>query len=51
MGQFKDDKINGKGTFYSANGDRYTGDMVNDKKEGQGVYIWTDGHRYEVRCS
>jgi hypothetical protein len=51
LGQFKDDQVNGKGTFYYANGDKYTGDMVNCKKEGQGVYIWTSGNRYEVRCS
>jgi hypothetical protein len=43
--------MNGKGTFYYANGDKYIGHMVNDKKEGEGVYIWTDGSRYEVRCS
>ncbi len=51
LGQFKDDKRNGKGTFYYASGSKYTGDMVNGKFEGQGVYIWADGDRYEVRCS
>jgi hypothetical protein len=24
---------------------------VKDKKEGQAVYVWTNGDRYEVRCS
>jgi hypothetical protein len=51
LGQYKNDKKNGKGTFYYADGRKYTGDMVNDKMEGQGVFSWTDGDRYEVRCS
>ena len=51
LGQYKDDKMHGKGTSYFAHGDKYTGDMMNDKREGQGVYIWTDGRRYEMRCS
>ncbi len=51
LGQYKDDKMNGKGTVYYADGRKYTGDMVNDKREGQGVYIHTSGNRYEVRYS
>ncbi len=51
LGQFKEDKMNGKGTFYYADGNKYTGDMVNDKKEGQGVLVWEDGNRYEMKCS
>ncbi len=43
--------MNGKGTYYYADGRKYTGDMMNDKFEGQGVYIWTNGDRYEMRCS
>ncbi len=51
LGQFKEGKMNGKGTFYYADGNKYTGDMVNDKKEGQGVLVWEDGNRYEMKCS
>ncbi len=51
LGQFKDDKRNGKGTCYYADGRKYTGDMANDKREGQGVLVWENGERYEVRCS
>ncbi len=51
LGQYKDDKMNGKGTYYYADGRKYTGDMVDDKKEGQGVFIWEAGNRYEVSCS
>jgi hypothetical protein len=50
-GQFEDDKMNGKGTFYHADGSKYTGDMVNNRKEGQGVLVWMDGNRYELSCS
>jgi hypothetical protein len=51
LGQYKDDKMNGKGTYYFADGGKYTGDMVDNKFEGQGVLVWEDGTRYEVRCS
>ncbi len=51
LGQYKDGKMNGKGTYYYASGNKYTGEMVNDNFEGEGVYIWTDGNRYEVRRS
>ena len=50
-GQFKDDKKNGKGTCYFANGDKYVGDRVDDKQTGQGVFTWSDGDRYERCCS
>ncbi len=46
MGQFKD-KMNGKGTYYYANGNKYTGDWVNDMRTGQGVFTWANGNRYE----
>ncbi len=51
LGQFKDDKMNGKGTYYYADGRKYTGDIVDDNFEGQGVFIWTSGNRYEMKCS
>ncbi len=43
--------MNGKGTCYYADGRTYTGDMLNDNFEGQGVYTWPSGNRYEVRYS
>jgi hypothetical protein len=51
LGQFNDGKKNGKGTFYYASGNKYTGDWVNDQKAGQGVFTWTSGNRYEMRYS
>ncbi|MFZ5601311.1 MAG: hypothetical protein ACOY7J_02565, partial [Pseudomonadota bacterium] len=28
-------------------GSRYSGDLVNGKKEGQGLYVWANGDTYE----
>ncbi|KAL4445510.1 hypothetical protein ABPG74_004584 [Tetrahymena malaccensis] len=50
QGQFKEDKMNGKGTyFYNESSDckKYEGEYVNDKMEGFGVLEWRDGDRYE----
>jgi hypothetical protein len=51
LGQYKEGKMNGKGTYYYADGDKYTGDWVDEQKTGQGVFIWASGNRYELRCS
>ena len=29
------------------NGEKYTGEYVQGKKQGQGVYEWSNGTRYE----
>ncbi len=39
--------MHGRGIFYYANGSKYKGDWVNDKKQGWGTYDWQDGSRYE----
>ena len=36
MGQLKDNKMHGKGTRIYANGTKYTGDWVDDKRTGNG---------------
>ncbi|CAF4929612.1 unnamed protein product [Rotaria sp. Silwood1] len=46
-GQFKDNNFNGKGTYYYANGNQYTGDWVDDKKSGKGVFTWANGNQYK----
>ncbi len=51
MGDFKEDKKNGKGTYYYANGDKYTGDWVDDHESGQGIFTGADGDRYEITYS
>ena len=37
QGQFLDDKIDGKGMFVRANGDKYEGEWKDDKIEGKGI--------------
>ncbi len=49
-GQFKDDKMHGKGTYNFADGRNYTGHWIDDKKTGHGVFTWPNGDRYEMRC-
>ncbi len=56
MGQFKDNKMNGKGTYLwgpdtTWAGDKYIGDWVDDARTGQGVYIYSSGNHYELRYS
>ena len=34
-------------TIELANGDLYEGEVVDDLRTGQGIYVWADGHRYE----
>ena len=33
--------------MFWANGDRYEGDFVDDKRTGRGAFIWANGDRYE----
>lgn len=40
IGEFKDGKKTGQGTFTWANGDKYIGEYLNDKMHGQGTYTW-----------
>ena len=32
--------------MYYYNGDLYEGDWINDKREGQGTYVWKNGSKY-----
>ena len=48
VGEFKDDKCNGKGTYtYGPKskwaGDKYFGEFKNQKRNGQGTYTYADG--------
>ena len=51
LGQYRDGKKHGKGTYYFANGNRYSGDWVNDHRAGQGFFTWANGNRYEMKYS
>ncbi|CAF3465837.1 unnamed protein product [Rotaria sp. Silwood1] len=51
-GQSKDNNMHGKGTFVWGPdsqwaGLKYIGDYIDNKRTGQGVYIWPNGNRYE----
>jgi hypothetical protein len=50
-GQYGNDNRNGKGTYYYANGNIYTGGWIDGKMAGQGVFVWSNGDRYEMRYS
>ena len=43
VGEFKDNKRNGKGTFTFASGNKYVGEFKNGKYSGQGTYTYADG--------
>ena len=63
IGQWRNDKRHGRGSYFfglkdwrenehtefwlSQNSENYTGDFVNDLYQGEGVYHWPDGSRYE----
>ena len=47
VGQFKNDLRHEKGTEYYPNGKiQYEGDWINDKREGNGKYIWENNEYY-----
>lgn len=46
VGQFKNDRINGEGEMFYANGDYYEGDWKDSRHEGYGEYTWVDGSCY-----
>ena len=51
VGEFKDGKRNGQGTYFflaenEFKGDKYVGEFNDDKKNGQGTYTFADGEKY-----
>lgn len=46
-GEWKNNKMEGKGVFTWPDNRRYEGDYVDDKKEGYGIFYWPDGRKYE----
>ena len=46
VGEFKDFKPNGYGTFVWANGDKYVGEWKDGKTNGNGTKVWKDGREY-----
>ena len=50
VGEFKDNKFHGQGTFTWASGefagDKYVGEFKNSKEHGQGTYTYANGDKY-----
>jgi len=46
VGNFKNFKPHGYGTFVWTNGDKYFGDFIDGKASGNGTKIWADGKKY-----
>ena len=46
VGEYKDGKMHGQGTYTWTSGDKYLGEFKNDQKHGQGTYTWADGKNY-----
>ena len=46
VGEFKDDKYHGQGTYTGTDGFKYVGEWKDDKKDGQGTLTWASGATY-----
>jgi len=46
VGEFKDDKPNGKGTYTWADGAKYVGGYKDNKRNGQGTFTLDNGDKY-----
>ena len=46
VGEWKDDRKHGQGTFTWVDGDKYVGEWKDDGMNGQGTYTWSDGAKY-----
>jgi len=46
VGELRDGKRNGQGTFTYASGSKYTGEWRDDKKHGQGTFFYDNGAKY-----
>ena len=46
-GEWRENKANGRGKFWHADGDIYEGEWEDDKANGYGIYIHVNGAQYE----
>jgi len=46
IGEYKDGKKHGQGTFISINGHKYVGEFKNNQMHGQGTFTYASGHKY-----
>lgn len=47
VGEWKDDKANGFGSYTHANGAKYEGFWKDDLQDGWGTETWPDGSKYD----
>ena len=47
VGDWKDGKRNGQGTYTFPDGMKYVGEFKDSKRNGQGTYTWPDGRKYD----
>ena len=46
VGEYKDGKRHGQGTYTWSNGEKYKGEWKNGKEHGQGTFTFPDGGKY-----
>jgi hypothetical protein len=46
VGEIKDDKKNGQGTYFYYNGDKYVGEWKDNEPNGQGTFTKSNGNKY-----
>ncbi len=46
VGEFKDGKANGQGTFTGSDGSKYVGEFIDDRQNGQGTETYANGDKY-----
>jgi hypothetical protein len=49
-GEWKEDKKEGEGTMFYANGDVFAGHWKQERKEGEGEYIYSSGKVTCITC-
>jgi hypothetical protein len=47
IGDWEDNKIQGKGLYTWADDRKYEGEWLNNNMHGKGKYSWADGRSYE----
>jgi hypothetical protein len=48
IGNYKDDKFHGNGSYTYGDGTNYTGEFKNGLPNGKGTYVYQDGSKYET---
>jgi len=46
IGEFKDGRFNGQGTYIFENGNKYVGNFRDNKLHGHGIYTYANGNQY-----